>query len=298
MTRLTVWGEACPACGSTESSSRGAKDGWPWISCRDCATQWTTGSTTPFDVEELYADGYAEEEPIPAFVWSSLEAVVASAEPHRMTGRWLDYGFGQGDLLRCVEAHGWDVFGTEIARRPLERARARGWTVSDRPGDDGRFQAGSFDVVSMVEVLEHVPFPGELLSEAARWLRPGGLLYLTTPNARSLNARWLGLSWSVVSPPDHVLLWSVAGLRIALARHGFRMLRLRTDGLNPSEIGRSLRPRTAGNEPLHRDREARRLVASLSSSRPRRAVKRAINSALTVLRAGDTIKVWAATAPT
>jgi SAM-dependent methyltransferase len=223
---------------------------------------------------------------------ASLERLVRSAEPFRKTGCWLDLGYGEGALLAIAERHGWACHGSEVSPRALECGRQRGWRVTTDPSGDSRFEPATFDVVSMIEFLEHLGDPIRFLGDAARWLRPGGLLYLTTPNAKSLNARLLGLSWSVVSPPEHIVLWTVRALRRVVTEAGFRVIRVRSEGLNPSEI--LARIRRAGKVvAVDRNQSALALSEALSHSAVRRALKWTINAGLSTLRSGDTLKVWA-----
>src|SRR5262249_6175371 len=112
---------------------------------------------------------------------TSLERLVKYADQFRKTGRWLDLGYGEGALLAIAERRGWTCYGVELSGRALEYGRERGWVVASRPQSDPRFVAGDFDVVTMIEFLEHVVAPARFLNDAACWLRPGGLLYVTTP---------------------------------------------------------------------------------------------------------------------
>src|SRR5262249_55919580 len=140
------------------------------------------------------------------------------------------------------------------------------------------------------------------LSAALRWLRPGGLLYLTTPNANSLNRRCLGLEWSVFKPPEHITIWSARGLRAALSRAGFQCRRTRTEGFNPCEILSRLRRelallqpggRKGDVEPVDRNQTAFALNQALSNGLFGRGIKRGINGCLSALGIGDSLKVWA-----
>ena len=136
------------------------------------------------------------------------------------------------------------------------------------------------------------PTRDSLLSEAGRWLRPGGLLYLTTPNADSLNRRWLGSEWSVFSPPEHLVIWTPRGLRRALARTGFQVRQIRTEGLNPSEMLQRLRPRSPAATGS-RNQTGSALNEKLSSSPYRRKLKAGINQCLSLFKVGDSLKAWA-----
>jgi SAM-dependent methyltransferase len=223
---------------------------------------------------------------------ASLDSLVQSVEAYRTDGRWLDYGFGAGDLLAACGRNKWLCYGVEVAAGALERGRSRGWTVASEPRLDGRFTRAGFDVVSMIEFLEHVPEPATFIEEAARWLRPGGLLYITTPNARSVNRWLLGARWSIFSPPEHLTIWTARALRVALRRRGFRVVAVRTDGLNPAEIVARLRA-PAGAPPVDRNQAAFALNEAFHRTPVRRATKRAANAVLTLLGIGDALKVRA-----
>ncbi len=295
---MSAAGPACPACGGTASRAAGSKSGYTLRTCRECGTLFADlAASPPTDPTGLYTDAYGAEEPVPPLVVASLERLVATAEAFRSTGRWLDVGFGQGDLLDVAARRGWSCYGTEVARPALDRARRRGFTVADDALADARFPAGGFDVVTMIELLEHVPEPRRFLAAAAALLRPGGLLYATTPNASSLNRRALGLGWSAVVPPEHLTLWTARGLRRALAAAGFEACRVRTEGLNPYEIAarlrRGARPGAGAAPTFNRNESAQRLAAAFAGGPARRALKTAINAGLSLLGVGDTLKVRA-----
>jgi SAM-dependent methyltransferase len=107
------------------------------------------------------------------------DAALRLAEP-LPGGRALDAPCGTGDLALALAARGWTVEGLD---RDPSAARARG--VSARAGDLESplpWPDASFDLVACVEGIEHVEAQAALLREAARVLRPGGALVVTTPN--------------------------------------------------------------------------------------------------------------------
>jgi 2-polyprenyl-3-methyl-5-hydroxy-6-metoxy-1,4-benzoquinol methylase len=229
-------------------------------------------------------------------VEASLERLTSVAERARVTGRWLDFGYGEGGLLEVAQRRGWACYGVEVSPSMLEYGSGRGWTVTSDPHGDPRFVDGTFDVVTMIEVLEHIVDPVGLLSAAARWLRPGGLLYVTTPNAGGMNCRILRKEWSVVCPPQHVVLWTPRALLVALARAGFRTSRPRADGFNPAEILAWLQGGRSAAEGVNRHQSGLALSAALGRTRVRRIVKATLNGCLSALGLGDTLKVWASRA--
>jgi SAM-dependent methyltransferase len=152
-------------------------------------------------------------------------------------------------------------------------------------------------VVTAVELLEHLIDPQPLLQEVARILRPGGLFWTTTPHARGLSGRVLGLKWRCIWPPEHLQLFSVRGLKKLLHDAGFSQLRINTTGGNPIEIFHAMgaaktAPKTV-DQHFDRVTTSYRLNESLMQSRSRRALKSTVNSFLNLSRLGDSLKVFA-----
>ena len=286
--------DECPACKDVAELRRlGEKNSYILLECRRCGALFPRPEPANAETRDLYDRYYERAEFVaPPTARTSLERLAAYAERFRRTGRWLDLGYGEGALLAIAEQRGWSCYGVEVSERVLEYGRGRGWAVTSQPQNDPRFMAGGFDVVTMIETLEHVNAPARFLNDAACWLRRDGLLYITTPNLRGLNGRILGLSWSVVSPPEHIVLWTVPALRSAVAKAGLRVFRVRTDGFNPTEVLALMRRQKAENL-VDRNKSAVALSEALSRTRARRALKTAINEGLNVLRLGDTLKVWA-----
>jgi SAM-dependent methyltransferase len=285
--------DGCPACHAAGAREWARKNGCGLKRCPACGTIFAEPERSG-ETRELY-DGYYDRArfEIDAAVESSLESLVRSFAASRITGRWLDVGYGEGALLHIAQRHGWSCHGTEVSPRVLDYGRRQGWVVGSDTDDDSRFPPEGFDVVSMIELLEHVPSPTLFLECAARLLRRGGFLYVTTPNARSLN-RWLLRSdWSVFSPPEHLTIWTAKGLRRALAAAGFSQPSVRAEGLNPFEILSRVRRSPAGQPAPSRNESGLALNAALSASPGRRAAKRAINRLLSLLGVGDTLKARA-----
>ncbi len=283
----------CRACCFPRCARYGEKNGFTLLQCVRChSVQVPAPEEEAIDAiyESYYTADAADAPPATA---ATLKDLLTRFAVHRETGRWLDVGYGQGALLRAASHVGWECFGAEISPPALQIGEREGWTVTSRLEDDPRFQDASFDVVSMIELIEHVPDPDTLLQTALRKLRPGGALYLTTPNARSLNARLLRERWSVYAPPEHLTVWSKRGLSAALARIGFTVRRVQTHGLNPYELRSVLRPQPAVVRAADRVSHGASLNEAFSRSPLRRRVKTVLNGTLSLLGAGDTIKIQA-----
>jgi 2-polyprenyl-3-methyl-5-hydroxy-6-metoxy-1,4-benzoquinol methylase len=289
----------CPACGSEAASARGSKGGFDLLGCRRCATLYAA-SLPRAEESEDYDSYYGEENlAVPEFIDRRLDEIVAEFRSYRHGGRLLDVGCGAGTFLRAASRAGWAAEGVEVSATAAEHNRAEGFEVFNGELAEARYPEGHFDVVIASEVLEHVAEPREMLREILRVLRPGGLLWATTPNGRGLSARALGLDWSAVSPPEHLHLFSRRAAASLLEEVGFQSVRVVTEGANPVEIARALRrcgpapaahAATAGDE---RVKSGYELNAFLSESKSRRLVKDAVNGLLRLSGLGDSLKIRA-----
>jgi SAM-dependent methyltransferase len=143
-------------------------------------------------------------------------------------GRLLEIGCGTGTLLLEAERLGWQALGVEPGRAAAQVARERGatvvqgWFPADLPAD-----AGPFDAVAVLDVLEHFAEPLRFLTELRTHLSPGGRLLVQVPNWDSLLVRLEGHRSSVVAP-GHWTYFTPRTLTSLLARSGFRVLSIET----------------------------------------------------------------------
>jgi SAM-dependent methyltransferase len=85
--------------------------------------------------------------------------------------------------------------------------------------EDLEAEAGRMSIVTMIEVIEHLPDPIAVLRKVRRLLRPGGLLFLTTGN--SAPHRHHFIDWDYVIPDIHVSYFNPGNLGLALVASGF-----------------------------------------------------------------------------
>ena len=93
----------------------------------------------------------------------------------------LDIGTGTGAFLNQMKTH-FKTTGVELGSSAREYARSIGFEVFEAPVGKLPFPAESYDVVTIIDVLEHLPDPTAAMSEIHRVLKIGGLLYIKVPN--------------------------------------------------------------------------------------------------------------------
>jgi SAM-dependent methyltransferase len=143
--------------------------------------------------------------------------------------RLLELGCGTGVFLRAAMETGWEGRGIEVSTYAAEQARRRGLQVETGPVEDRSFGAAEFDCVALWDVLEHLRDPAGVLASAARALRPGGVLALSTGDVSSLCARLSGPRWHLFNLPEHLFFFSPASLRRLLQAAGCHSVVLRRE---------------------------------------------------------------------
>jgi SAM-dependent methyltransferase len=238
-------------------------------------------------VSERYA-GYHDGDAPPAPA-TRYEEWLRRAEEEVGRGRLLEVGAGSGGFVRSALARGWVVEATEVSTSGLEALRQTGARVVAGDVLDAAFPPARFDLVASLEVLEHLPSPGEHLAELARITRPGGLLILTTPNLRGLSGRLLGLRWRVVSP-EHLGYFAPRILARALGHAGYARVRVRTRSLDVLSWRRPPGPGGVARFDPHASAALRERIESSASLG---LAKEAVNALLGVSGLGDSVLAWA-----
>jgi SAM-dependent methyltransferase len=102
-------------------------------------------------------------------------------------GRLLDIGCGRGELLFVAKRYGWEVSGVDVSKDFADYARNK-FDIEVAVGDikEMNFELESFDVITLIAVLDHVHDPQGLVSALSRLLRKGGIVFIETMNNESI----------------------------------------------------------------------------------------------------------------
>jgi len=135
-------------------------------------------------------------------------------------GRVLDIGCGDGVFLAVAQARGWDVFGIEASEHLVAALNAGAMAGRVMYGRAESFCAGpcEYDLVVLLNVLEHLREPMRALRNAVQALRPGGVLAVHVPNYAW--GRAYGRHWAQLEPLDHLYYWTPRTLSTALVQVG------------------------------------------------------------------------------
>jgi len=263
----------CRICGSGEIEPRGRKRGdfireeFSFHRCRACDFQFVE----PFSGFAIYDDRYYRGEgPDPYVDYESeyrdyrqthrrheFADMTRLAEQFlRKRGataaslplRWLDFGCGAGGFLKFLRTRAslggrtLELAGHDVGSYADLLKQQDGFRILDLD-EITREPAGTYDVISMIEVVEHLPDPVAALTQVARLLKPGGLLLLTTGNLDSPVARRQGIHYRYCAPEIHVSLFGPRSLAHLYARVGLQPQSVRYAGAVQFKVLKTLRHR-------------------------------------------------------
>lgn len=182
-------------------------------------------------------EGGEEAERERAWLRETLYAdITAGLRAHDSGQRVLDIGCGQGELLQWLGEQGFDAEGIEPSDDAAGLARERGLRARTATLEELLEEADElppYGAALLLNVLEHVPDPAEMLRGIRRLLEPRGLLYIRVPNDfNPLQASALeklgGDPWWI-AVPDHVNYFDVESLCALTRRVGFEPVDVQAD---------------------------------------------------------------------
>ena len=292
----------CPVCESTTYKKlRNCKNRANpfWRKCAKCKTVYARETPSAEILSQYYENYYNANSPeVPTFVTDTLRKVFSRLESFRSNlNRILDIGFGVGVFLDVASEKKWSCHGTEFSQSSVEMALKKGWAAHFGELTEVDL-VGPYDVISAIEVLEHVSSPEVIIKQASVRLRKGGAFYGTTPNGGSLNLMLLGESWSVLSYPEHQVLLNSKSLSILLSKNNLDCVFIKTKGINPADLLNSFKvkklPKSGSTEPVC---NRVNLGYSINSVFERNSilelVKRIANFVLNFCKIGDSLEFLA-----
>ena len=211
------------------------------MACYPCGFKHIVPIPTQSELDQVYRDEYYSREK-PQYLVEHREDLdwwnVVYDERYDMfetilpdTGRRiLDVGSGPGFFLKRGQERGWEACGIEPSRQAASHSRGLGLNVIEGFLQESLAESlGTFDVIHMHEVLEHIPNPTEIIRLAFRLLNSNGMLCVIVPNdynpLQLLVRNHLEYQPWWVAPPHHINYFDHHSLAVLIESAGFQVLR-------------------------------------------------------------------------
>lgn len=191
---------SCPLCGSNEifKSVTGDCSKHPlyqavlpskiqWIDCGQCGHQFTDGYFTEDALKIIFSKTHDNQK-----VGHQLEdqrivsaSMVEKVIPFRSKGTWLDVGFGNGSLLFTAAEYGFEAIGVDLRAENVKTMKELGYQAYCSLVEEIDFEK-MISVVSLMDVLEHIPRPKEVLRSLYSSMEQDGCLLISMPNTENI----------------------------------------------------------------------------------------------------------------
>lgn len=239
---------SCPACTGTRHGEGFEKNGFRLTRCAECDTLYAIDCLDEAGLGALYGDSPSAHYWATVFMPAVLEArrvnifrprvrqVLELAAAHGLgLAEAIDVGAGNGIFLEegRAEAPGLRWRGVEPGAEAAGVCKALGFETFTGFAAEAAVApgwAGSADLVTSFEVIEHVPDPAHFLGEMAALARPGGLILATGLCGSGFDIVSLGARSKAVAPPHHVNFLSRRGVSLLLDRAGLDEVAFLTPG--------------------------------------------------------------------
>jgi 2-polyprenyl-3-methyl-5-hydroxy-6-metoxy-1,4-benzoquinol methylase len=226
----------CNHCGDHNAKPLFSMKGYNLVECSSCGLAYIANQPTAAQLTEIYsssADYHAGLQQPGSKLWQRMDGIarnhISFLDSVAQSGEVLDVGCSTGQFLARARDKGFGVSGVEFSADSAAFAQQHfGLSVEQGSIHDSQRAAASVDVLTMFDVIEHVPDPAGDIAAAFRLLKPGGWFVLSTPNIDGLFPR---LSyklahkldyWPHPEPPHHLYQFSVRTLSAMLMKAGFQ----------------------------------------------------------------------------
>lgn len=181
----TAGADQCAICGSRNPVGFIHIKDREYVRCDTCGLVYLHGIQTGEEKAAYASDSYQRVQSPHrlGFRETVFQKSLQQIERMKRTGRLLDVGCGDGSFLSLARQRGWDTYGVELSPAACDHARVA-FDLDVKCGElkEVGFPDSYFDVVTLNNVLDHLPSPIEELLEIHRILNVRGLLVVRVPN--------------------------------------------------------------------------------------------------------------------
>lgn len=221
----------CPVCGSTSFTQLFEKNGEPFVKCDIC----TLVLINPRPVHARVLDTYDHE-------YSGQYAHKGEKKLRRCRrwvnrvkrgymdhGRWLDVGCSVGFVVQAADEAGFEGHGVDVEGWGIKYGRDHLQLKNLQQGslEEQNYPDAFFSVISLYDVIEHVPDLNRLAQELRRILAADGVIDIITPDIGHWRTPGMLSTWNEIKPSEHLYYFNINTLSQLLEKNGFKVVKKR-----------------------------------------------------------------------
>ncbi|MFM9912150.1 MAG: class I SAM-dependent methyltransferase [Methylophilaceae bacterium] len=218
----------CPISAAKTFTHLFEKAGEPFVQCNGCGLIMINPRPIFEQVLDTYDEDYSKKY-AKKIDTKRKRAKRFAARIRRFvtSGRWLDVGCSAGFIVEAAQNAGFDAHGVDVEQWGINYAQQELKLQNVKQGflDQQAYPNAFFDVITVYEVIEHVPDLNAFLAELSRILKPGGVLEIRTPDVGHWRTPKPLKDWEAVLPSEHLYYFSRPTLQQLLLKHQLKVLK-------------------------------------------------------------------------
>lgn len=233
----------CPTCGSDDYAMELEKDHLQLVRCQKCDLVYTNPIFDEAHYKEIYqSETYQDivrQLGIDSHAYRTERfgmervAIMRRYIPKSiLQPKYLDVGCSTGFVVEAAQNAGWDAAGIDLNPSAIKFGQERGLNLAVEALEDIDVPPGTYDAVSLFDVIEHLTNPGPILEQSIRLLKPGGIVFLYVPNYDSASRLLMGKHAHFIWPTHHLNYYTPQTLSDFLQRYTLNVEMVVTEGLD------------------------------------------------------------------
>lgn len=222
----------CPLCEVDDTTPVFIKEGFRFVMCGKCGLLYVNPQADSDKLRawyehcksaDIWADIVLKSDSQVGFDRKKFEDCCEILEEYNNgPGNVIDVGCSMGNFLDVARDRGWETLGLELNQKAVKHAvETLGLDVRSQLLHEADLEENSFDVLTLWEVLEHVPDPAALLKDCHKYVRKGGVIAILVPNKNALSAMIMQEHCSCFGGRNHLWYFSEDVLKALLKKVGF-----------------------------------------------------------------------------
>ncbi len=240
----------CPTCGNRDRRPLFQKGPFSYHRCDTCGLAYLDPRLSDDELAYLYGQGRGRF--TTEFVYIPTAETRKETIYRRKLGeverlsegrRLLDFGSSAGYFVQLASESGWDADGLEINPFCVAWAREELGLKTIHEGDlsECGFEDGQFDVITMWDVLEHIPDPLPVLQAMRPLLTDSGIIVFETSHFDCFETDFLQVENTNLTPDFHLMHFTRSSIEHLAARAGLKVMEQSSFGLDVAHILRYFR---------------------------------------------------------
>ncbi len=221
----------CPVCGNDSFTSLFLKRGEPFVKCNNCSLVLINPRPDYEKIRETYDNDYSRDYANKADkkLKRSLRRVKLVKKKFNSIGRWLDIGCSAGFVVKAASKSGFDAFGVDVEPWGINYGKTNLGLNNLSTGliEEQDYPKEFFDVISLYDVIEHVPDLNILVKELKRILAPNGVIDIITPDIGHFRVTKPLCDWKEIKPSEHLYYFDKKTINTLFKNHGLSITKTR-----------------------------------------------------------------------